>query len=233
MNNLPLAFLMGLLGSLHCAVMCGPLMLSLPLQNTSLLKSALQLIWYQLGRILIYTLLGVLVGWIGNSFTVFANQEILSLTIGVLLVIFTILQLSGRQLKSINNLQQKMITPLSKLMGKLYGLPIWGFFAGLLNGLLPCGMVYLALATALNTASLQGGANFMFLFGLGTMPLMLMISLGGIYLKKYIRFNTQKLVPYFMLFMGTLLILRSADLGIPFLSPNNSTHTHVNVAECK
>ena len=233
MNNLPLAFLMGLLGSLHCAVMCGPLMLSLPLQNTSLLKSALQLIWYQLGRILIYTLLGVLVGWIGNSFTVFANQEILSLTIGVLLVIFTILQLSGRQLKSINNLQQKMITPLSKLMGKFYGLPIWGFFAGLLNGLLPCGMVYLALATALNTASLQGGANFMFLFGLGTMPLMLMISLGGIYLKKYIRFNTQKLVPYFMLFMGTLLILRSADLGIPFLSPNNSTHTHVNVAECK
>jgi len=233
MNNLPLAFLMGLLGSLHCAVMCGPLMLSLPLRNTSLLKSALQLIWYQLGRILIYTLLGVLVGWIGNSFTVFANQEILSLTIGVLLVIFTILQLSGRQLKSINNLQQKMITPLSKLMGKFYGLPIWGFFAGLLNGLLPCGMVYLALATALNTASLQGGANFMFLFGLGTMPLMLMISLGGIYLKKYIRFNTQKLVPYFMLFMGTLLILRSADLGIPFLSPNNSTHTHVNVAECK
>ena len=233
MNNLPLAFLMGLLGSLHCAVMCGPLMLSLPLQNTSLLKSAFQLIWYQLGRILIYTLLGVLVGWIGNSFTVFANQEILSLTIGVLLVIFTILQLSGRQLKSINNLQQKMITPLSKLMGKFYGLPIWGFFAGLLNGLLPCGMVYLALATALNTASLQGGANFMFLFGLGTMPLMLMISLGGIYLKKYIRFNTQKLVPYFMLFMGTLLILRSADLGIPFLSPNNSTHTHVNVAECK
>jgi len=233
MNNLPLAFLMGLLGSLHCAVMCGPLMLSLPLQNTSLLKSALQLIWYQLGRILIYTLLGVLVGWIGNSFTVFANQEILSLTIGVLLVIFTVLQLSGRQLKSINSLQQKMLTPLSRLMGKFYGLPIWGFFAGLLNGLLPCGMVYLALATALNTASLQGGANFMFLFGLGTMPLMLMISLGGIYLKKYIRFNTQKLVPYFMLFMGTLLILRAADLGIPFLSPNNSTHTHTSVAECK
>lgn len=233
MNNLPLAFLMGLLGSLHCAVMCGPLMLSLPLQNTSLLKSALQLILYQLGRILIYTLLGVLVGWIGNSFTVFANQEILSLTIGALLIIFTILQLTGHQFKSINNLQQKIITPLSRLMGKFYGLPIWGFFAGLLNGLLPCGMVYLALATALNTASLQGGANFMFLFGLGTMPLMLMISLGGIYLKKYIRFNTQKLVPYFMLFMGTLLILRSADLGIPFLSPNNSTQTHAIVAECK
>jgi len=233
MNNLPLAFLMGLLGSLHCAVMCGPLMLSLPLQKASLFKSAMQLLLYQLGRILIYTLLGVLVGWIGNSFTVFANQEILSLTIGLLLVIFTILHLSGHQLKGLNNLQQQIITPLSRLMGKFYGLPIWGFFAGLLNGLLPCGMVYLALATALNTASLQGGANFMFLFGLGTMPLMLMISLGGIYLKKYISFNTQKLVPYFMLFMGALLILRSADLGIPFLSPNNNTPKHTSVAECK
>lgn len=233
MNNLPLAFLMGLLGSLHCAVMCGPLMLSLPLQQTSFFKSAFQVLLYQFGRISIYTLLGVLVGWIGNSFAVFANQEMLSLTIGVLLVVFTILQLSGHQLKSIHHLQQKIIAPLSKLMGKFYGLPVWGFFAGLLNGLLPCGMVYLALATALNTASPQGGATFMFLFGIGTMPLMLMISLGGIYLKKYIRFNTQKLVPYFMLFMGALLILRAADLGIPFLSPANTNHLQGQVESCK
>lgn len=233
MNNLPLAFLMGLLGSLHCAVMCGPLMLSLPLQKNSYFKSAVQVLLYQLGRVLIYTLLGLFVGFVGNSFTVFVNQQTLSLIIGVILVVFTALQLSGRYSKTLIAIQFKMINPISKLMGKLFGLPFWGFFAGLLNGLIPCGMVYLALATALNNATVQGGAIFMFLFGLGTTPLMLMISLGGIYLKKYIRFNTQKLIPYFMLFIGLLFMLRSLDLGIPFLSPNNNHHLLGTVAECK
>ena len=233
MNNLPLAFLMGLLGSLHCAVMCGPLMLSLPIQKTNYLSSALQLFGYQLGRMLVYTLLGLIVGWVGSSFSVFASQESLSLMIGIILILFTVMHLSGRYPKKLSLIQLKMAGPIGKLMGKLFGMPFWGFFAGMLNGLIPCGMVYLALSTALNTASVQGGAAFMFLFGLGTTPLMLMISLGGIYLKKYIRFNTQKLLPWFMLFMGTLFILRSAALGIPFLSPNNNTHVHGQVEVCK
>jgi sulfite exporter TauE/SafE len=232
-SNLPLAFLMGLLGSLHCAVMCGPLMLSLPLQKTSYLKSAFQLLLYQFGRVLIYTLMGVLVGWIGSSFTIFANQQTLSLIIGIVLIIFVILQFSGWYSKSIGNLQYRIVAPISKLMGKLFGLPLWGFFAGLLNGLIPCGMVYLALATALNSASLTGGATFMFLFGLGTTPLMLMISLGGIYLKSYIKFDTRRLIPYFMLFIGVLFIMRSADLGIPFLSPNSGHHAPTSVAKCE
>lgn len=235
MSNLPLAFLMGLLGSLHCAVMCGPLMLSLPLQKTSFIKSAFQVLSYQFGRVLTYTILGMLVGFIGNSFSVFANQKALSLTIGIVLIVFVLIQFSGAYSKTLNSLQFKFVAPISKLMGKMFGLPLWGFFAGFLNGLIPCGMVYLALATALNTATVEGGATFMFLFGLGTTPLMLMISLGGVYLKKYIRFNTQKLVPWFMLFIGTLFILRSADLGIAFLSPNTQSHNHqhTSVAECK
>lgn len=233
MNNLPLAFLMGLFGSLHCAVMCGPLMLSLPLQQQSTFKSALQLLLYQFGRILIYTLLGFFVGFIGNSFSVFANQQLLSLSIGIVLVVFTLLQFGGYYSKQLNGLQLKIIGPISKLMGKLFGLPFWGFFAGMLNGLIPCGMVYLALATALNTASIQGGAMFMFLFGVGTTPLMLLISLGKVYLKKYLRFNSRKLIPWFMLFTGILLIFRSADIGIPFLSPNNSGHLGSHASQCK
>lgn len=233
MSNLPLAFLMGLLGSLHCAVMCGPLMLSLPLQKTSYVKSAIQLLLYQFGRLLIYTLLGVLVGWVGSSFAIFANQQTLSLIIGIVLVVFVVLQFSGLYSKTINNIQYKMVAPISKLMGILFGLPLWGFFAGVLNGLVPCGMVYLAFATALNSATIEGGATFMFLFGLGTTPLMLMISLGGIYLKSYIKFDTRRLIPYFMLFIGVLFILRSADLGIPFLSPHTVTHAPTGAAVCE
>ncbi|RZK40980.1 MAG: sulfite exporter TauE/SafE family protein [Pedobacter sp.] len=233
MSNYYIAFLLGFLGSLHCAVMCGPLMLSLPLQKTNYLKSALQILSYQFGRILTYTILGVIVGFVGNSITVFADQEMLSLGIGSMLVVFTLLYLTGRYSKITSSFQNKLTLPIAKLMGKIYGLPFWGFFAGLLNGLIPCGMVYLALATALNSASVKSAGSFMLLFGLGTTPLLLMISLGGIYLKRYIKFNPSKLVPWFMLFIGVLFILRSANLGLPFLSPNHGVHTHNQVEVCR
>lgn len=233
MSNLPLAFVLGFIGSLHCAVMCGPIMLSLPLQKTNYLQSAFQLLLYQFGRVLIYTLLGILVGFIGSSFSVFASQEALSLTIGVLLIVFTLLHFSGKYTSSLSRLQAKLVYPISKLMGKLYGLPLWGLFAGMLNGLIPCGMVYLALATALNSTSVLSSASFMLLFGLGTCPLMLIVSLGGVYLRGYVKFNPNKLIPWFMLFIGTLFILRSANLGVPFLSPDMGYHTHGDVEVCK
>ncbi|WP_199120430.1 sulfite exporter TauE/SafE family protein [Pedobacter sp. ASV28] len=221
MSFLYLAFLMGFLGSLHCAVMCGPIMLGLPLQKQHLFENAVQLFLYQLGRITVYVFLGILVGALGNSLSIFANQEILSLVIGVLFVVFAVVQLSGLYVGGLRSYQLKLITPLSRLMGKVLRLRFWGFFAGLLNGLIPCGMVYLALTTALSNASAQSGAMFMLMFGLGTAPLMFFVSFGGVYLKKYIKFNIQKLLPWFMLLMGILFTARSLNLGIPFLSPSH------------
>jgi len=218
-NFFPLAFLMGLFGSLHCAVMCGPIALGMPFQKKSFLQSALQLLLYQLGRILVYTLLGLVVGALGSTIRIYANQKSLGITIGILLLLFTAFQYNAKYRRQFSIFQNKLLNPISKLMGTVFKLKLWGLFAGMLNGLIPCGMVYLALATALNTANVQAGGMFMFLFGLGTMPLMMMISIGGIYLKKYIRFNTQQLVPWFMVFFGLLFLLRALNLGIPFLSP--------------
>jgi len=233
MNNLPLSFLLGFLGSLHCAVMCGPLMLSLPLSERNYFLSTLQLLLYQVGRTLTYGILGLLTGLIGSSIKLFTNQETLSLIIGCLMVAFTLLHFTRRYNRRWSGLQLKLVAPISKLMGKAYGQRLWGLYAGLLNGLIPCGMVYLALATATNASSVKEAAGFMLVFGLGTTPLMLTISLGGIYIKRYIRFEPSKLIPWFMLFLGTLFILRSADLGIPFLSPNFQAHLSGHVSECR
>ncbi|RYD95094.1 MAG: sulfite exporter TauE/SafE family protein [Sphingobacteriales bacterium] len=233
MNGLPIAFLLGLLGSLHCGVMCGPLMLSLPLPGQNYFKAALQLLLYQFGRVMVYTLMGILAGSIGSSISLIVDQNTLSLIIGSLMVVFTALCFSKGYLSVFGTFQSKLISPIGKLMGKIYGFPLWGLFAGMLNGLIPCGMVYLALATALNTATVKNAASFMFLFGLGTTPLMLMISLGGIYLKKYVKFNPNKLVPWFTLFLGVLFIMRSAELGIPFISPAHSSHHAGHVADCR
>lgn len=231
MSLMPLAFLMGFLGSVHCAVMCGPIVLGLPLKTQSHWKNLLQVVLYQLGRIGTYTFLGLLVGIIGSAFSVFAKQETLSLFIGIILVLFTILQLTGKYTALLQRTQSSLVRPISKLMGKIFKLPLWGLFAGMLNGLIPCGMVYLALATALSSANSGSGAGFMLLFGLGTSPLMLMISLGGVYLKKYFKFNSQKLIPWFALFMGALFILRASNLNIPFLSPRTHS-TYGTVERC-
>lgn len=231
-NFFPLAFLMGLFGSLHCAVMCGPLMLSLPMQKKNLINNGLRLLLYQSGRILTYTILGFIAGWIGQTFSVIANQKILSISLGIILVVITIIQLSAKYAKALSKVQFALVNPISKLTSKVFKLPFWEFFAGILNGIIPCGMVYLAIATAINSSNPIEGAQFMFLFGIGTLPLLMMISLGGIYLKRYIRFNTNKLIPWFMLFVGVLLILRASELGIPFISPDTNIHFG-NSAICK
>ncbi len=232
MAYLPLAFLMGLLGSLHCAVMCGPIVLSLPLQKASRLYACLQLFLYQFGRISVYVLLGMLAGAFGNALKIFTSQKTVSMLTGVLLIGFALLQFNQAYKNKSGLFQLKLLKPVSRLMSKVFHLPLWGFFVGFLNGLIPCGMVYLALASALNTSSLQSAATFMLLFGLGTSPLMLFISLAGVYLKKYIRFNVQKIIPWFMLLMGVLLILRSADLGISFFSPQ-TIHPYGSALECQ
>ncbi len=230
MNYLSLAFLMGFLGSLHCAVMCGPIVLGLPMQNKTHWQAILQLLSYQLGRMLTYMFLGLFAGILGNTLKLIINQDTLSLIIGIMLIAFVLLQLSGKYNHKLSSWQLKIVSPISSFMSLVYRLPLWGFFAGMLNGLIPCGMVYLALATAINTSDVQHSVTFMLLFGLGTTPLMLTISLGGVYLKRYIKVNTNKLIPWFTVFIGVIFILRSANLGIPFISPviHNEPGTVVN-----
>ncbi len=231
MSNLSIAFLLGFFGSVHCAVMCGPLMLSLPLSQNDYWGAAVQLLMYQLGRVIVYAVFGMLAGLIGSSIKLFTDQQTLSLLIGSLMVGFTLLHFTGST--KVSGLQAKLISPISKMMVKVYSLSNWGLFAGMLNGLIPCGMIYLALASSLNSGSIMGGASFMLLFGLGTTPLMLTISLGGIYLRRYLKFNSNKLIPWFSLFIGVLFILRSANLDIPFFSPDYQIGAQGEVAECK
>ncbi len=220
MSWLPVAFLMGFLGSLHCAVMCGPLVVGLPLAHKSRWHHIAQLLLYQLGRTTTYTLLGMLIGLLGGAISLYTHQEAFSLWVGIMVAVFAMLQISGKYLSVFLRMQAFIVKPIAKLMAKIFHLPLWGFFAGFLNGLIPCGMVYFALAAAVNFQDYSAAGKFMMWFGLGTTPLMMLVGVGSIYLKKYFRFNIQKLLPWFMLGLGILLILRACNLGIPFFSPN-------------
>ncbi|MFD2145415.1 sulfite exporter TauE/SafE family protein [Mucilaginibacter antarcticus] len=92
-------------------------------------------------------------------------------------------------------------------------------FIGMLNGLLPCGFVYLAMVGALNTPSSFTAAQYMFWFGAGTLPLMLLATIGSGFMGYSFRRRINKAIPYVMVCLGCWFILRGLNLNIPYLSP--------------
>src|SRR3989344_2027322 len=229
------AFLLGLFGSLHCLGMCGPIALSLPVHKYGLLKKYGGIALYNLGRISSYALIGLLFGTIGTSFRLFGFQQYLSIAFGVLLLLYIVVSKSKIAYRFtivrfdffFNRLKSKMkFFFQSKKFHALFAI-------GFLNGLLPCGMVYMSLAGALATGSSFQGMIFMILFGLGTVPMMFTIAQVGDLISLNLRSKIVKIIPYSLALMSILLILRGLNLGIPYISPKwekdeiviNSCHT--------
>lgn len=219
MNYLTLAFFMGFLGSFHCAVMCGPLVLALPTAGMSQGKAFFNKLLYQFGRLTTYGTLGLIIGFIGNAVAVQGWQQGISLFTGVLLVTMAVFTFMGNNFPALILKQQQFMAPLISRMGYWLYRPGGNVFAGMLNGLLPCGMVYMALAAALNADSAWSGGTFMLVFGAGTLPMMLLVSVFGNFVKRYFNFNMAKWLPAMFLIMGCWFLLRGANLDIPYLSP--------------
>ncbi|WP_306550044.1 sulfite exporter TauE/SafE family protein [Daejeonella sp.] len=218
MNYNELAFFTGLFGSIHCVGMCGPLAFAVPSFHKNRWLIILDKLVYNLGRTLTYTLLGIIIGLIGRQLWLAGIQSSLSILTGV----FIILAASSRILKiSFGNGKwvSKMVQPFNKLLSYAMRHKAGHLITGILNGFLPCGFVYLAMAGALNTGSVMSSAQYMFFFGLGTLPLMLaaMVSTGLAGLAFRRRIN--KAIPFAMLGLGVWFILRGLNLDIPYLSP--------------
>ena len=213
-----IAIALGLLGSLHCAAMCGPLMLALPVQTGGPLAFGVGRLGYQLGRVMTYALLGIVAGLAGKSLFLIGAQRWISIGLGILILVGFLfsrkLALAGPivhlvlRLKSAMSAQLKKRTLTSLLL------------LGMLNGLLPCGLVYVAMAGAFAQGSTLRAAIYMTLFGFGTLPTMLAISLSGRIFPPTFRLKLQKLVTFGACLVAVLLILRGMELGIPYLSPD-------------
>lgn len=211
----------GILGSLHCVGMCGPLALSIPFPSQSKVSRGLAILIYNLGRVVTYTMIGVFFGWIGMQFTLFGWQQTLSLVLGSLLLIGVIGTLFHQRLIRVPIIHKWWNQLFSKSFGKLLKKANYFslFIIGLLNGLLPCGLVYVALAGSLAAGNIVHGAVFMFGFGIATLPAMMMVSFAGALIKGNWQRWLKKSSPYVIAFMACLLILRGLNLNIPYLSP--------------
>jgi len=220
------AVLLGLLGSLHCIGMCGPIALALPVNNRSRQFQIAGILTYNFARAVTYSVLGALSGLAGKTISWMGGQQVLSVTAGIIILVLLILGVAGEKLPLPGKLLD-FYAAVRKTLGKLFkDKTVKGLFLiGLLNGLLPCGLVYAALAGAGATGSAWMGALFMFIFGIGTMPAMFSLPFAGTYFSPAFRGKLRKLVPVFVGTMALLLILRGMDLGIPYISPS-SEHEH-------
>jgi len=213
------AFLLGLFGSLHCAGMCGPIALSLPLRGESLLQKIWGSILWSLGRIVTYSLMGALFGLIGSGFKLLGFQQVISIAMGILMILSVFLPsllkkfTSGAMVSFLNPIRKGMQRLFREKNNKAL------FLIGIFNGLLPCGLLYVAIAGAIGTSDMLKAISYMALFGFGTLPLLLVISLLGDVISQTIRKQINKVVPAVVVIIGIIFILRGLTLGIPFLSP--------------
>lgn len=211
---------LGFASGFHCLGMCGPIALSLGLSKKQQVNFHLQNLTYQFGRIFTYSFLGALVGIVGESFQLAGIQKYISILAGILLIIMALFSFGGdfaSKIPSINNALLKVKLNLGRLLQKSdYSSR---FLTGVLNGFLPCGMVYMALTASLAAGGIWQSATFMAFFGLGTFPFMFAAVLFGNLLNVTVRNKILKIVPIFMLALGGLFILRGLELGIPYVSP--------------
>ena len=215
------AVTIGLVSSFHCLGMCGPIAFALPLNRNSVASQVLGAATYNIGRLTTYAVLGLLFGLIGKSLVMAGAQRFLSITAGIFMILSVVLpKISAAA--NIDAFTFKYIGKLKNAFGQLFQKSSYEslFLIGVLNGLLPCAMVYIALAGAITEGDMIGGMSFMMFFGLGTMPMMYTATILGSFVTVKLRNKLQKTIPYMVFIIGVLFILRGMNLGIHYLSPH-------------
>lgn len=212
--------LLGLMGSLHCVGMCGPLSLALPVHDLSASRRATALGLYHLGRIATYALAGLVFGIAGRGLYLAGMQQTISIVLGsvILLAAFHIIFSRSAPRPAV---VKKFNVALQQRMVKLLNQPTWKSYLsfGALNGVLPCGMVYVAIAAAVSTNNVLHSVLFMTGFGFATLPAMFALGFFGYMMSLQVRNRFRRLSPYIMGVLGVILVLRGLNLGIPFISP--------------
>lgn len=217
------AFFFGLISSLHCIGMCGPIAMMLPVERNNPSKKVTQIMTYHLGRLTAYGTIGFIFGMLGKGFFMAGIQQKLSIVLGIIMIIAIVIPEKEFAKYNFSKPVFRLITAIKIKLGSQFKNKSYQslFTIGLLNGFLPCGMVYVALFGAIAMQSASFGVLYMVLFGLGTIPLMSSVVYIHSFLTLSVRNKIQKVIPYVGILIGLLFILRGLGLGIPYVSPSN------------
>ncbi len=208
------AFIGGFLGSAHCVGMCGGIaaLVGAP-RCTPKLAVRRQLV-YSSGRVFTYAFLGVIAGsasaWLSHvSGGLLQWQRGFSIAAGVVMVLIGVSTFGWFRLKL--TLPAAVSQPVVITLREFLGTPDYraAFLAGVLNGFLPCGLVYAFLAFALTTGHPIQGAVLMIAFGLGTIPAMTVVGCGSTFISHHARAKVFKLAAALVIITGGITIYRA------------------------
>jgi uncharacterized protein len=217
------AFIFGLISSFHCIGMCGPIAMMLPVDRDNQAKKVTQIMTYHIGRLTAYALIGLVFGLLGKGLFLAGIQQKLSVFIGLAMIVVVLIPEKVFARYNFSKPVFVLISKIKSTLGKQFKNKSYQsiFTIGLLNGFLPCGMVYVALFGAIAMQSESFGVLYMVLFGLGTVPMMSSVIYLHSFLTIPVRNKIQKVIPYIAVAMGVLFILRGLGLGIPYVSPSD------------
>jgi hypothetical protein len=218
MTNNEVAFFIGLFGSVHCIGMCGPLAFAVPTVNNKWWLIVADKVVYNLGRVITYSFLGLVIGFIGKQFWIYGLQQGVSLASGLLIIVAGFSRLFKIKMKD-SRIMTAVLSPVNRLLNYALRHHAGHLVIGLLNGFLPCGFVYLALLGAINASSPFASAQFMFWFGAGTFPLMLIATVSSGFIGLPMRRKINRAMPYLMVCLGFWFVIRGLNMNIPYLSP--------------
>ena len=204
------ALLLGFLGSFHCAGMCGPIALALPLNRSSRSGIITGRLIYNTGRIITYMLLGFVAGLIGHGIAWAGFQKGLSLVSGILILLIAMGSLYLTSMKISNPILTSISAAIRKPFRKLFRQHSYSAMLGigLLNGILPCGFVYMATVAAAASGNLQQSVGYMAFFGAGTLPVMFFLSIAGNFFGLKFNRMVKKATPFVAMAVAIFLISR-------------------------
>jgi sulfite exporter TauE/SafE len=214
--------------------MCGPIAMMLPVDSTNEAKKVTQIITYHIGKLTAYGFLGLIFGILGRSFYLAGMQQQLSIIVGILMILVAIIPEKVVAKYNFSKPVYKIIAKVKSNLGQQFKNKSYKslFTIGLLNGFLPCGMVYVAIFGAIAMQSVSFGVIYMLLFGIGTIPMLTAV----IYLSNLVSFSfrgrVQKMIPIIAVAIGMLFIIRGLGLDIPYLSPSNLSLFVQSEANC-
>ena len=215
------ALILGLISSLHCIGMCGPIAMMLPVSRTNNTQKFMQVGIYHLGRLTAYGSLGLIFGFLGKGLFIAGMQQQLSIVVGILMIALVVIP---ERIFMQYNFSKPIYRAISKVKSHIgfqfkRKSPDALFTIGFFNGLLPCGMVYAALFGAVAMQNPWLGTGYMVLFGVGTLPLMTLVVFAANKLSFQWRNKVQKVIPVMLVLVGMLFIVRGLGLDIPMISP--------------
>ncbi len=214
------AFIVGLLGGVHCAGMCGGIVTALTLGLPENERSGWQvlpyLLAYNLARLCSYTLAGVLmggVGWLAVHWLDLRQVQLVLQAIAALFMILLGLYLAGwwtvlSRLESAGAGIWSKIQPMTRQFMPVKSLP-QAFVIGLLWGWLPCGLVYSVLVWSISTTDPVAGGLLMLAFGLGTLPTLVTLGVMASFVSRYVQNqNTRRLAGALVILFGVIQLIR-------------------------